>query len=93
MARLPERAKLLQLPAGLQTRPFPIAQGALNHFLLLISALPLTAHQQLCNLPFILLSVWAFGYLWEEGETTGNCASTDFRITQLNLSHRLWRII
>lgn len=48
-----------QLP-GLQTWPFPNAWGALKYFLLLISALPLSAHQQLCNLHLILLCVLAF---------------------------------
>lgn len=32
---------ILYQHTGLRTRPFPNAQGALNHFLLLISALPL----------------------------------------------------
>lgn len=50
---------ILHQLTGLQTWPFPNAQGALNHFLLLISALPLETHQQLCNLCFILRYVLA----------------------------------
>lgn len=64
---------LQQLLPGLHTWPFPNAQGALNHFLLLISALPLTAHQHLWNLHFILLYVlalWIFvGGRWGDWQT------------------------
>lgn len=50
---------ILHQLTGLQTWPFPNAQGALSHFLLLISALPLETHQQLCNVGFILRYVLA----------------------------------
>lgn len=68
---------------GLPTWPFPNAQGVLNHFLLLISALPLETHQQLCNLHFICSVFWPFRYICgRRMGRLGNCVVTDFRITQ-----------
>lgn len=75
---------LHQLP-GLQTWSFPNTQGALKYFLLLISALPLSTHQQLCNLHFILLYVLGpSGICGRKVGILANCGVTDSRIIQLH---------
>lgn len=90
--RQPER--ILHQLTGLQTWPFPNAQGALNYFLLIISALPLETHQQLCNLHFILLYVLALqisvGGGWGDWQTVLSLVSESQLYPELlSLENRL----
>lgn len=83
------KPELLYQQPGLQTWPFPNTQGVLTYFLFLISALPHSTHQQLCNLNFILL-FWTSGTCGRKVGILENYGVTNFRIVQLH--PRAWSL-